>query len=90
MANWKNTNAGTINDPNKLGGDLLRPNTSRGGSVVSKLSSDTETDLEMESDGSGSDQMVACKMCGGKDFRAKKVSGRGQMLVCGKCGTVAE
>ncbi|PQE33565.1 WD repeat domain-containing protein [Rutstroemia sp. NJR-2017a WRK4] len=89
IGNWKNS--ANTSDPNKLGGDLARPGTSRNGSVVSKLSSEgTETDLEAESDGSGSDQMVACRKCGGKDFRAKKVSGRGQMLVCGKCGTVSE
>lgn len=99
IGNWKNNSSGDQN-MNKLGPELLRPGTSsRGNSVVSKLSSEANSDLtdgdrDVEDETSdGSDQMVACRKCGGKDFRAKKVGvgvGRGQKLVCTKCGTVGE
>jgi len=55
----------------------------RGGSVVSKLSSDEES-FESE------EEVVACKKCGGTDFRARKVAGKPSMLVCTKCMTVAD
>lgn len=99
IGNWKN-NSNADQNMNKLGPELLRPGTSsRGNSIVSKLSSDanselTDGDQDAEGDTSdGSDQMLACRKCGGKDFRAKKVGvgvGRAQKLVCTKCGTVGE
>jgi WD repeat-containing protein 44 len=72
----------------RLDTDALRPPNNRGTSEVSKLSSDegTSGDLEDESDG----EALSCKKCGGKDFRARKVIGKGQRLVCTKCGTTAE
>jgi len=76
-------------DPGKLDADNLRPPMERGGSVVSKLSSDEgsgEQDDEDESDGDA----LACKRCGGKDFRARRVAGKGQKLVCKACGTTVD
>jgi hypothetical protein len=74
----------------KLDADSLRPPNNRGHSVVSKLSSDegtTSGDLEdEESEG----EALSCKKCGSRDFRARKVVGRGQKLVCTKCGTTAD
>ncbi|KAF7899931.1 hypothetical protein EAF00_004267 [Botryotinia globosa] len=96
-ANWKN-NSNADQNGNKFGPALLRPGTSsRGNSINSRLSSDANSDLtdadqEVEEEASdGSDQMLTCRKCGGKDFRAKKVGvgvSRGQKLVCTKCGTV--
>lgn len=82
IANWKN------NAP-AAGSDQLRPATSRGNSIVSKLSSEAGSD--MIDDGEVSDgSIVACRKCGGKDFRAKKVGvSKAQKLVCAKCGTVS-
>ncbi|KAG4031067.1 hypothetical protein MFRU_010g01920 [Monilinia fructicola] len=99
VANWKN-NSTMDQNMNKLGPELLRPGTSsRANSIVSRLSSEANSELtdeyrDLEGDASdGSDQMVACRKCGGKDFRAKRVGvgvGRAQKLVCTKCGTVSE
>ncbi|CAG8980701.1 hypothetical protein HYALB_00007193 [Hymenoscyphus albidus] len=58
----------------------------RQGSIVSKLSSDGTSGRGEESDG----EAMSCKKCQSKDFRAKKVIGRGQRLVCTRCGTSAE
>ncbi|KAI9649180.1 hypothetical protein NHQ30_001748 [Ciborinia camelliae] len=99
IANWKN-NSTADQSVNKSSPELLQPGTSsRGNSVLSKLSSEansdlTDTDHDLEGEASdGSDQMVACRKCGGKDFRAKKIGvgvSRAQKLVCTKCGTVSE
>ncbi|QSZ37030.1 hypothetical protein DSL72_009122 [Monilinia vaccinii-corymbosi] len=99
MANWKN-NSNPDQNMNKLGPELLQPSaSSRGNSDASKVSSEANSDLtdedrDLEGEASdGSDQMVACRKCGGKDFRARRVGvgvGRAQKLVCTKCGTVSE
>lgn len=64
----------------------LKPPLEKGSSYVSKLSSDEDSFEEESSDG----EALACKKCGGKDFRARKVAGKGQKLVCTRCGTTAE
>ncbi|KAF7865241.1 hypothetical protein EAF04_006218 [Stromatinia cepivora] len=100
IANWKSGSTANQN-MNKIGPELLRPRTtsSRGNSIVSKLSSDANSDLtdgnqDVEGEASdGNDPMVACRKCGGKDFRTKKVGvgvSRAQKLVCTKCGTVSD
>jgi WD40 repeat protein len=87
-------------DSNKLGSELGRQATS-GNSIVSKLSSedgspdDVEGDGEAEEDGDSDSDAVACKRCGGRDFRARKGgTGKGmgvvQRLMCTKCGLAAE
>ncbi|KAG0648662.1 putative WD repeat-containing [Hyphodiscus hymeniophilus] len=81
---WKTQMNYPPNDPGKLGGDL-RPRLERGTSYVSKLSSDGSAE-EDESDG----EALSCRNCGGKDFRARKMAGKGQKLVCTQCGTTAK
>lgn len=86
MQSWKN-----LGPKGEGGGDGLRPPTERLGSYVSKLSSEegtSESGTVDESDG----EALSCKKCGGKDFRAKKASvgGKGQRLVCTRCGTPVE
>ncbi|KAF4632062.1 hypothetical protein G7Y89_g6078 [Cudoniella acicularis] len=88
-SSWRNEVKAQIatHDPDKLDTDELRPPIGRGQSVISKLSSDENTSgLEDESEG----EALSCKKCGGKDFRARKVIGKGQRLVCTKCGTTAD
>lgn len=83
---WKNPLVSS-SEPSKLGSEGLKPPMQRGTSLVSKLSSEgSSSEMGDESEG----EALACKKCGGKDFRAKKVVGRGQRLVCTRCGTTAE
>jgi WD40 repeat protein len=77
-------------DPRKLGAEGLMPPLDRGLSVVSKLSSDEGSFGEQEDEDESEGEALACKKCGGKDFRARKVAGKGQKLVCTKCGTTVE
>ncbi|KAH8672532.1 WD40-repeat-containing domain protein [Tricladium varicosporioides] len=87
-SSWRNdakSQTAAAHDPNKMDPDGLRPPLGRGPSVVSKLSSEEGTP-EDESEG----EALSCTKCGGKDFRARKVIGKGQRLVCKKCGTHAE
>ena len=64
--------------------DALRPPmTGRESSLVSKLSSEASQDED--SDG----ETLACKKCGGKDFKARKTSGKA-LLVCKKCLATVE
>lgn len=97
IASWKNSSTANQNT-NKLGAER-GTTSSRGNSIVSKLSSDANSDLtngnqDVEgetSDGSG--QTAACKKCGGKDFKAKKFAvgvSRAQKMVCARCGTASE
>jgi hypothetical protein len=62
----------------------------RGGSVVSKLSSDEGTSGELEDEDESEGEALACRRCGGKDFRARRVAGKGQKLVCKACGTTVD
>ncbi|RDW94867.1 hypothetical protein BP5796_00630 [Coleophoma crateriformis] len=85
LQSWKNP-LSSSSESSKLGSDGLTP-LQRGASVVSKLSSEcSSSEVGDESEG----EALTCKKCGGKDFRAKKVVGRGQRLQCTKCGTAAE
>ncbi|KAL3423395.1 WD repeat domain-containing protein [Phlyctema vagabunda] len=82
---WKNPlNAG---DSSKAGSEGLKPLKSRG-SVVSKLSSEENSASELGDESEG--ESLTCKKCSGKEFRTKKLVGRGQRVVCTRCGTVAE
>ena len=56
---------------------------SRGGSIISKLSS--ELSSEQEGAGWAEDEEMRCKKCGGREFKAKQAAGR-QQLSCGRCG----
>ncbi|TVY80849.1 putative WD repeat-containing protein, partial [Lachnellula suecica] len=76
-ASWKSQS--NFPPGSRLDADSLRPPNGRGNSVVSKLSSDEDTSgLEEgeESDG----EALSCSKCSGKDFRARKVAGKGQKL----------
>jgi WD repeat-containing protein 44 len=69
-------------------GDDLSPMMQKKASIVSRLSSDETSSAENES---GSDESaLKCTKCGGKDFRARRVSGKGQRLACTKCGTTVD
>ena len=71
--------------PVKNNDTLAPPTKGRNGSVVSKLSSE-EPSGDEESEG----EALSCRKCGGKDFRARKLYGKAQKLVCTKCYTVVE
>jgi predicted RNA-binding Zn-ribbon protein involved in translation (DUF1610 family) len=59
-------------------------------SIVSRLSSDEDT-AEEQTESEDEESALTCPKCGGKDFRARKVSGKGgQRLVCTKCGTAMD
>jgi len=85
MSTWRNQ-ISNAHDPNKLAAQGLKPPMERGGSFVSRLSSDDGSG-ELESESESDSSALACRKCGGKDFRARKVAGKGQRLVCTKCGT---
>ncbi|RFU26502.1 hypothetical protein B7463_g9844, partial [Scytalidium lignicola] len=89
MNSWKGAYQGS--NRTESAGDGLRPPVDRWGSFVSKLSSEEGTDRESTMDESEG-EALACKKCGGTDFRAKKavIGGKGQRLVCTRCGTTAE
>jgi WD40 repeat protein len=90
MGSWKPQSNNNANDLSKTKNQTLKPPLEQGASYVSKLSSDESVDEDEESsDGDA----LACRKCGGKDFRARKsmVGGKQkQKLVCKKCGTAAE
>jgi hypothetical protein len=82
MSSWKTPLSGSSQrDPSKLDASNSRPGFDRGHSAVSKLSSD-EDEKEEESES----EMLVCGKCEGKDFRAKRVPGKGLVMVCTKCG----
>jgi len=86
VASWK-SQINPTRDEGKLDADNLRPPIGeRGGSVVSKLSSDDGTSGELDDEDESDGEALACKRCGGKDFRARRVAGKGQKLVCKACG----
>lgn len=64
--------------------DNLRPSLNgRESSLVSKLSSEASHDEDSEG------EVLSCKKCGGKDFKARKSSGKA-LLVCKKCLATVE
>ena len=87
VSSWK-TQLAANRDPSKLDADNLMPPLDRGGSIVSKLSSDDGLSGDQGEDESEGEALT-CKKCGGRDFRARKVAGR-QKLVCTKCSTTVE
>lgn len=58
-------------------------------SVVSRISSDEDSSVNEES-ASDDEAALTCPKCGGKDFRARRVAGKGQRLACTKCGTAVD
>lgn len=88
MSSWKPL-VNPTRDPTKLNAEgIPKPPMDRGGSIVSKLSSDDGASGDNEEDESEG-EALSCKKCGGKDFRARRVAGR-QKLVCTKCSTTVE
>lgn len=87
VTSWKNQ-INPARDPGKLDPDMRQP-LDRVGSVVSKLSSDEDGSAELEDDESDG-EALSCKRCRGKDFRARRVAGKGQKLVCKACGTTVD
>lgn len=64
--------------------DGLRPSLGgRESSLVSKLSSEASQDEDSDS------EVLSCKKCGGKDFKARKNAGKA-LLVCKKCLATVE
>jgi hypothetical protein len=86
VAAWKKE-VNPARDPGKLD-PADRPPMDRLGSVVSKLSSDEGSPELEEEDSDG--EALSCKRCGGKDFRARRVAGKGRKLVCKACGTTVD
>ncbi len=85
MSSWKGIGSARERDPTKLDAENARPGIERGETIVSRLSIDDPSNPE-ESDESES-ETLSCKKCSGKDFRAKRVQGKGLVMVCTKCGT---
>lgn len=84
VASWK---AQLPRDTGKLDSSSLRPPIARGGSVVSKLSSEEGSDGELEDGDESEGDSLSCRKCNGKDFRARKVAGKGLVMVCTRCGS---
>ncbi|EKD19605.1 WD repeat domain-containing protein [Drepanopeziza brunnea f. sp. 'multigermtubi' MB_m1] len=90
VASWKpqpqrSSNSGTGKKEDKG----LRPALDRGGSVVSKLSSEEEESGEADGDESEGESL-SCRECNGRDFRARKVAGKGLVMACTRCGAHVE
>jgi hypothetical protein len=79
ITSWKNQ---LNRDPSKLEAEGLKPPIDRGGSFVSKLSSD-------EGSGELTEDELTCKKCSSKDFRAKRTV-KGLVMVCKSCGAMVE
>jgi len=60
---------------------------SRGDSTNSRLSSELSGDIEEEEEGDGEE--MACKGCGGEDFKARKIAGK-KRLSCRRCGALVD
>jgi hypothetical protein len=81
----------SAHDPTKLSVDgggrdeMGGPLEDRKQSMISQLSSEATSPGD-ESEG----EPLSCRKCGGRDFRAKKMVGRAQRLICTKCGTSLE
>lgn len=90
VSSWRpqprsSSNNNNNSDPGNTENDnSLRPPLDARSSEVSKLSS--EEDEERESEG----ESLSCGKCGGRDFRARKVQGRGLVMVCTRCGGYVE
>ncbi|CAK7225669.1 hypothetical protein SCUCBS95973_005941 [Sporothrix curviconia] len=73
---------------------LHSPYLTRNNSVISRLSSemtstDGEGDASQDGDGDGEGEEMRCTKCGGREFKARRVSGI-QRLQCSRCGKVYE
>tara|TARA_R110002060_G_scaffold25472_2_gene34874 strand:+ start:282 stop:617 length:336 start_codon:yes stop_codon:yes gene_type:complete len=87
VASWKPQ---ASRDTGKLDTDSLRPPMGRGGSVISKLSSEEGSSGELEDGDESEGDSLSCRKCNGKDFRARKVAGKGLVMVCTRCGSGVE
>lgn len=87
VSSWKTQSPGTTYEPSRLG-DEPSMRAEKKASIVSRLSSDEDSSSR---DGSESgESALTCSQCGGKDFRARRVAGRGKRLACTTCGTTAD
>ncbi|KAG4434459.1 hypothetical protein IFR05_010069 [Cadophora sp. M221] len=87
VASWK---AQPPRETGKLDTDSLRPPLDRGGSVISKLSSEEGSEGELEDGDESEGDSLICRKCNGRDFRARKVAGKGLVMVCTRCGSGVE
>ncbi|KAH9217013.1 WD40-repeat-containing domain protein [Leptodontidium sp. 2 PMI_412] len=87
VASWK---AQPPRETGKLDTDSLRPPLGRGGSVISKLSSEEGSEGELEDGDESEGDSLICRKCNGRDFRARKVAGKGLVMVCTRCGSGVE
>jgi WD40 repeat protein len=85
VSQWKSQMNYPPANSKKIGLEL-RPPLEKEPSFVSKVTSDGSSVEDDDSDG----EALSCRNCGGKDFRARKVAGKGQRLVCKSCGTTAQ
>ncbi|OWP07197.1 hypothetical protein B2J93_1970 [Marssonina coronariae] len=85
VASWKPQ----ARDANKPDSSSVRSPPGRGASVVSKISSEDGSPGDLDGEESEGDSL-ACRKCNGKDFRARKVVGKGLVMVCTRCGTYVE
>ncbi|KAL2075746.1 hypothetical protein VTL71DRAFT_689 [Oculimacula yallundae] len=86
VASWK---AQAPRETSKPDTDSLRPPMGRGESIISKLSSENSSGEVEDGEESEGDSLV-CRKCNGKDFRARKVAGKGLVMVCTRCGSGVE
>lgn len=87
ISSWKKQQSpSATHDPSGL--EVPKGDLERRTSVVSRLSSDEDSLSHDESEGSYS--ALACAKCGGKDFHARRVVGKGRQLACTTCGTTTD
>lgn len=87
VSSWKSQAA---RDPSKVDSSSLRPPVNRGASAVSKLSSEEGSSGELDDGDESEGDSLICRKCNGKDFRARKVAGKGLVMVCTRCGSTVD
>ncbi|KXX73995.1 WD repeat-containing protein 44 [Madurella mycetomatis] len=83
----------TVSEHEGGGGGRPSVRVSREGSpfhqLLNRLSSDLASHARDEADSAADSEDMTCRHCGGKEFKAKKRSGK-QKLACGRCGKTAD
>ncbi|CZS97259.1 related to WD repeat-containing protein 44 [Rhynchosporium graminicola] len=88
VSSWK---AQAPRDSTKPDRDNLRPPMmGRGESTISKLSSDEGSSGDIEDGEESEGDSLSCRKCNGRDFRARKVTGKGLVMLCTRCGSGIE
>ncbi|PBP27424.1 WD repeat domain-containing protein [Diplocarpon rosae] len=85
VASWKPQSR----DASKSDSGSLRPPAGRGTSFASKISSEEGSSGDLDGEESEGDSL-ACRKCNGRDFRARKVAGKGLVMACTRCGAYVE